>query len=257
MSEQSADIAPDEAAPAGREHGPEVIKRFAKTLPGKPGVYRMYRRQGRRALCRQGAQPEGSRFQLYAAGRAHQPHCGDDRQYRVDGVRHHPHRAGGTAARSQPDQAVEAALQCHPARRQVVSLYPDRQGPRGRPDHQASRGAQPQGQLLWTLCLGGFGQRHHQLAAEGVFAAFMHRQLLREPHPALPALPDQALLGAVHRRDLAGGLRRAGRSRPRPSCRASRMRSRSSWHGKWSRPRKSSTSSAPPSTATGFRRSAT
>ena len=46
MSEQSADIAPDEAAPAGREHGPEVIKRFAKTLPGKPGVYRMYDARG-------------------------------------------------------------------------------------------------------------------------------------------------------------------------------------------------------------------
>ncbi len=46
MSERSADIAPDDAAPAGRECGPEVIKRFAKTLPGKPGVYRMYDAKG-------------------------------------------------------------------------------------------------------------------------------------------------------------------------------------------------------------------
>ena len=30
------------------------------------------------------------------------------------------------------------------------------------------------------------------------------RQRVREPHPAVPALSDQALLGALHRRDLAG-----------------------------------------------------
>ncbi len=46
MSEQSADIAHDDAAPAGRARGPEVIKQFARTLPGKPGVYRMYDAKG-------------------------------------------------------------------------------------------------------------------------------------------------------------------------------------------------------------------
>ncbi|MEE4237981.1 MAG: excinuclease ABC subunit UvrC [Anderseniella sp.] len=46
MSEQSADIAHDDAAPAAHARGPEVIKQFARTLPGKPGVYRMYDAKG-------------------------------------------------------------------------------------------------------------------------------------------------------------------------------------------------------------------
>ncbi|MEO9875878.1 MAG: excinuclease ABC subunit UvrC [Anderseniella sp.] len=36
----------NEAAEDGVESGPEVIKRFAKTLPGRPGVYRMYNHKG-------------------------------------------------------------------------------------------------------------------------------------------------------------------------------------------------------------------
>ncbi|MEM9471821.1 MAG: excinuclease ABC subunit UvrC [Pseudomonadota bacterium] len=36
----------DEAAESTIESGPEVIKRFAKTLPGRPGVYRMYNHKG-------------------------------------------------------------------------------------------------------------------------------------------------------------------------------------------------------------------
>ncbi len=36
----------DEAAETTVESGPEVIKRFAKTLPGRPGVYRMYNHKG-------------------------------------------------------------------------------------------------------------------------------------------------------------------------------------------------------------------
>ncbi len=35
-----------EAAEDAVESGPEVIKRFAKTLPGRPGVYRMYNHKG-------------------------------------------------------------------------------------------------------------------------------------------------------------------------------------------------------------------
>ena len=43
---------------------------------------------------------------------------------------------------------------------------------------------------------------------------------VREPHAPLPAAPDQALLGALHRRDRPGGLRRAGRGGDRASSRA-------------------------------------
>ena len=41
---------------------------------------------------------------------------------------------------------------------------------------------------------------HHQRAAEGVPAPHLLGRCLREPHAALPALPDQALLGPLHGR---------------------------------------------------------
>ena len=46
-------------------------------------------------------------------------------------------------------------------------------------------------------------QPHDQHAGARLPAALVLRQRLREPHAALPALSDQALLGAVHGRDLA------------------------------------------------------
>ncbi|MGB7206545.1 MAG: GIY-YIG nuclease family protein, partial [Anderseniella sp.] len=45
MSEPS-DIEEDAIADVSVECGPDVIKRFAKQLPGKPGVYRMYNAKG-------------------------------------------------------------------------------------------------------------------------------------------------------------------------------------------------------------------
>jgi excinuclease ABC subunit C len=46
MSEQVSDIDAGQADAGAAERGPEVIKRFVKTLPGKPGVYRMYDAKG-------------------------------------------------------------------------------------------------------------------------------------------------------------------------------------------------------------------
>ena len=50
-------------------------------------------------------------------------------------------RDRGAAARSQPDQAVAAALQRATARRQIVSLYPDHGRSLGAADPQTSRRA--------------------------------------------------------------------------------------------------------------------
>ena len=70
------------------------------------------------------------------------------------------------------------------------------------PGHlQASRRAVAQGRLFRPVRLGRRGRPHHQRAAARLPAAHLHRFRLREPHAALPALPDQALLGPVHRRD--------------------------------------------------------
>ena len=78
-------------------------------------------------------------------------------------------------------------------------------------DPQASRRAQPQGRLFRPIRLGRRRRPHHQHAAARLSAALLHRRLFREPHAAVPALPDQALLRALHRRNRARRIWRAGR----------------------------------------------
>ena len=84
-------------------------------------------------------------------------------------------------------------------------------------DHDAPqiakhRGARaPQGRLFRPLRQRLGGQPHHQRAAARLPAALLLGQLLREPHAALPAVPDQALRRPLHRRDLARRLRGARR----------------------------------------------
>jgi excinuclease ABC subunit C len=69
--------------------------------------------------------------------------------------------------------------------------------------------AQVQGRLLRPVRQRRIGQHHDQRAAEAVPAAQLHRQLLRPARPPVPAVPDQALRGAVRRADRQGGLRGA------------------------------------------------
>ena len=59
------------------------------------------------------------------------------------------------------------------------------------------------------------GEPDRQRAAARVPAALLLRQRLRKPHAAVPAVPDQALLGALHAADLAGGLRASWSTRPK------------------------------------------
>ena len=181
---------------------------------------------GHRHLRRQGAQPEGARHQLRARRQPHQPHHAHDLRHRLDGVRDGAHGGRGAAAGSQPDQALPPALQRAAQGRQVLPLHPDRPRPRDAADPQASRRAQPQGRLLRPVRLGRRRQSHDQHAGAGVPAALVLGPRVREPHAALPALPDQALLGALHRRDRLPGLRRPGRGgdalpqRREPECAA-------------------------------------
>ena len=169
----------------------------------------------------------------------------------LDGVRDHRQRGRGAAARGQPDQALPAGLQHRPARRQELPLHRPAQGPRLPADRQASRRQAAGHRVFRAVRLGGGGQRHAERAAQGVSLAQLPRQHLQHAHPALPAVPDQALLGPLRRPDRPGGVRPdrgarcassspGGRTRCRPGCRA-RCR----------RPASSSTSSARPCCATG------
>ena len=83
-------------------------------------------------------------------------------------------------------------------------------GPLGAADPQAPRRALAQGQLLRAVRLGVGGQPHHHGAAARVPAALLLGRLFREPHAAVPAAPDQALLGALHPGDRFRRICRAG-----------------------------------------------
>ena len=85
--------------------------------------------------------------------------------------------------------------------------------------HRGARVAQ--GQLLRAVRLGLGGQPHHHGAAARVPAALLLGRLFREPHAAVPAASDQALLGALHRRDRFRRLCRTGARGQRVPLRAS------------------------------------
>ena len=73
------------------------------------------------------------------------------------------------------------------------------------------RGAQTAARTVFrAVRLRRRGQSHHHGAAARLPGALLHRRVFRKPHPALPALPDPPLLGALHRRDRFSRLYRAG-----------------------------------------------
>ena len=197
--------------PAPPRTGAAAIEAALATMPFSPGVYRMLDAKGD-ALYVGKARSLKKRVAAYTQlGRL------DERLRRMVNetaameVDHHPHRGRGAAARGQPDQAPEAALQHRAARRQVLPVADADRGPSVPADRQASRRAGAQGQLLGAvrLRLGGEPDGHRDAA--GVPAALLRRHGVRQPHAALPAVPDPPLLGALRRPDQRGGLRPAGR----------------------------------------------
>ena len=64
---------------------------------------------------------------------------------------------------------------------------------------EASRRPQPRRRLFRAVRRRQCRQPHHHGAGARVPDPLVHGCGLREPHQAVPALPDQALLGALHR----------------------------------------------------------
>ena len=167
----------DIAVPATQ--GPEIIRNLVKLLPNRPGVYRMFDAKG----------------DVIYVGKARNLKNRVSNYTRFGG---HTNRIAAMIASTCNMEFVTTATEAEallleanlikklkprynvtPARRQVVSLYPDRQGPCRRADRQASRRAQSQGQLFRAVCLGGCGQPDDQHAAEGVPLTLLQRQRVR------------------------------------------------------------------------------
>ena len=237
-------------ARASLADGMRIIAEFVRTLPRKPGVYRMIAADGE-VLYVGKARSLRSRVAAYT-----QPTRLATRLMRMvsathdHGVLGHRQRGRGAAAREQPDQALPAALQRAAARRQVVSLH--RHPPRHRmaAARQASRHARGRQRVFRPLRLGHRGQPHALCAAARLPAAVLLRRRVRRRAPG-PACSTRS----------SAARRPASAASTRPSTRRSSTRCAASWAGAtarssrrcrsaWNRPRPISNSSARPCCAT-------
>ena len=199
----------DEAA-APRAAGRAALLRYAKLAPSAPGVYRMLDAAGE-VLYVGKAKNIRKRITSYTRPTGHDTRI--ERMIAATATVEFVSTATETEA-----LLLEANLIKRLRPRFNVLLRDDKSfpyilitaRPLGAADPQASRRALAPGQLLRAVRLGVGGQPHHHGAAARVPAALLLGRLLREPHAAVPAAPDQALLGAVHQRDRFRRICRAG-----------------------------------------------
>ncbi len=207
------------------EAGVAAIRAVVKTLPVRPGVYRMLDARGD-VLYVGKARALKNRVNAYTqVARQTEAAAAHDRADPLDADRHHQQRGRGAAARGAADQALPAALQRAAARRQKLPLHPAARGSRFPAGPAPSRRAPPQGPILRPVRQRRLGPQHAQLAAETVPAEELHRQLLRQPRRG-PACSTRS--AAARRRASAGSTRPAMPSwsaTPRISSAAARPRS--------------------------------
>ena len=198
--------------------GAEVIQAFVRRLPNAPGVYRMLNAAGD-VLYVGKARSLKKRVTNYAQGRGH-----SNRIARM--IRETANMEFVTTRTETEALLLEANLIKRLRPRFNVLLRDDKSFPyiliTG--DHAAPaifkhRGAHSQqGRLFRPLRLGRRGRAHDQRAAAGLPHPHLLRQRLREPHAAVPALPDQALLRPLHRRDRRRRTMPSWCARRRTSC---------------------------------------
>ena len=216
---QLAITAEDEAAPASVKAGAAAIRGFWKHAPKGPGVYRMI----------------GADEEVLYVGKAKSVRKRIASYMRPSG---HTNRIARMIALTISMVFVSTATETEALLLETnlikqlkprfnVLMRDDKSFPyilvnrrsRGAADHQAPRRAHPEGRLLRAVRQRVGRQPHIECAGAGLPAALVFGLVLREPHAAVPAPPDQALLRPLHRGDQPRRLCGAGEGGPRLSLR--------------------------------------
>jgi hypothetical protein len=204
----------------------------------------------RRALCRQGARRSRTGWPTTPGRAAAAAAEADGQPDPVDDHRHHQFRGRGAAARSAADQALSPALQRAAARRQIVPVHPAARRSRLSADHQASRRARAKGNYYGPFASAGSVNTTIN-ALQKLFLLRAAPTAFFAARPALPALPDQALLGALRRADRRRRPMPSWWPRRRTSLAEDQLPCRRRSTSRWRRRRKRSISSARRCCATG------
>ena len=205
------------AEPARRRGGAaaEDARRDPGRAAGPAGRLHHEGRARQGDLHRQGGRPAQPRAAVLPARLGRQPRLrsaagGDRRRHRN---RRHLEREGSAAAREHADQAPPAALQRQPQGRQELPRAAAR--PEG--GVAAAGGGAQAGRrrraLLRPVPLGDLVPRDAAGREPALPAAHLHRSRAAQPPAALPAVPDQALPGAVRAAGRARAVRRSGARR--------------------------------------------
>ncbi len=195
------DLAEDEAAPASVRQGAAVIRGFCRDAPLGPGVYRMIAADGE-VLYVGKAKSVRRRIASYARALGH-----NNRIARMIALT-------ASMVFVSTETETEALLletnyikQMKP--RFNVLMRDDKSfpyilltGDHAAPQITKHRGArQRKGDYFGPFASVLGGQSHNERAGARLSFALLLGQFLREPHAPLPAPSDQALLGALHRRN--------------------------------------------------------
>ena len=188
---------------------PQTLAEQRRALPDEPGVY-LFRDARGRVIYVGKAKSIRKRVASHfskAQVRGHTPgHAEMVAAVEHDRVRRRRQRGRGAAGRAELHQAVPAALQHPPARRQVLPVHRHlaRRGLPARLLH--ARAPPPRARLLRPLLQRQARARDARPAGEGLHVPLVHRRRAgaaqRQP---VPGLLHQALRGALRRLRLAGG----------------------------------------------------
>ena len=177
--------------------GAELIRSLIATLPNEPGVYRMLEEKGE-ILYVGKAKALRKRVAAYT-----KPHVLSARLRRMIALTRSMEfvttasEVEALLLEANLIKRLPAGVQHRPARRQELPLHLPAPRPRVSADRQASRCQARRDRVFRAVRLRGCCQRHAECAAEGVSLAQLPGQHLQHALPALPAVPDQALLGAL------------------------------------------------------------